>query len=82
MEKSDLKKLRKAIKSMKNPWDTLEIRGDHFSCRWTGNSFDWKTPSGNFVRAYHADVLQWLADGKYVTDWTYSYGDEQPDAET
>ena len=81
MDKTELKKLKIAIKTVKNPWDTLEFRGDYHSCRWCGDRFIWTMPSGDKVEAIRREVVEWIRDGRYITDWCYSYGDEQPDAE-
>jgi hypothetical protein len=75
MNRTELMKLRKAVKSMRTEADTFSIRGEHFSCRWNGNNFVWTPPSGNSITATAREVIQWIADGSGITDHCFSYGE-------
>ena len=75
MTKTELKKLKVAAKSMLTDTDTFNIVGDAFSCRWNGTEFIWTPPSGFAFKATAKEVIKYIADGKYINDYCFSYGD-------
>ena len=75
MTKTELKKLNVAAKSMETALDTFSISGNYFSCIWNGAEFIWTPPSGTAFKATAKEVVKYIADGKYINDYCFSYGD-------
>ena len=79
MTKTELKKLKIAIKSTETENDTLYIEGKDFSCRWDGNNFKWTAPSGSIITMSAKEVVKYVANGDYITSYCFSYGDSDAD---
>ena len=77
MNQAELKKLKVAAKSMLTDADTFSITGDDFSCRWNGADFIWTPPSGFAFKATAKEVVKYIADGSYIKNYCFSYGDDQ-----
>ena len=77
MNKAELKKLKLAAKEMSTSLDTFSIIGNDFSCRWNGTEFIWTPPSGFAFKATAKEVIKYIADGKYINNYCFSYGDSE-----
>jgi len=75
MNKTELKKLKAAVKAMSTENDTLSIQGNDFSCRWNGKEFIWTMPSKHVCTMTAKEVNKYIANGSYITDHCFSYGE-------
>ena len=73
MDRKELSKIRKAVRSMKSENDTLYIDGKYFSCRWNGKTFTWKTNGRTYENCTAKEIISWIADGEYITCYCYDY---------
>lgn len=73
MDKKELQKIRKVIKSMKNENHTLFIEGENFSCIWNGESFTWYVNGRTYENCTVKEILSWLGNGEYIKHYCYNY---------
>ena len=76
MDKKDVAKLKRAARNMKNGNDTFYIKGERFSCRWTGHSFSWIVNGRTYENISVKEVVEWIADGEYIEDYCYDYAQQ------
>lgn len=73
MNRTELNKIIKAIKNMKNENHIFFIEGKVFSCRWNGKSFDWKINGRTYENCTKDEVINWIGNGEFITNYCYDY---------
>ena len=73
MDRKELNKIKKAIKSMRSEDNSLYIEGENFSCRWNGKSFTWTINGRTYKNCTVKDIISWIADGRYIKYYSYDY---------
>lgn len=73
LDKKEVSKLKKAAKNVKTENDTFYIKGEKFMCRWNGHNFTWTVNGSIYENISAKEVVEWIADGKYIDDYCYDY---------
>ena len=73
MDKKELQKIRKVIKSMKNENHTLFIEGENFSSIWNGKSFTWYVNGRTYENCTVKEIISWIGNGEYIKNYFYRY---------
>lgn len=73
IDKKTLNEIKKAARNVKTENDTFYVAGDCFSCRWNGYGFDWTVNGRIYKNCTAKEVISWIADGKYITNYCYDF---------
>lgn len=73
MTSEELKELRRAIKNVRKPEDSLYIEGDAFNCVFKNGEFVWTAPSGTKYILDVQSVLRYINHGEHVKYFSYNY---------